>query len=69
VQADVGRLQLRSVFGVAGVFQTLGGFGGDALPRDVVLSNSRAARGVASSAGVGSRFPFHLVSHSLFITI
>lgn len=50
VQADLGRLHLRSVFGVAGVFQTVGGFRRYALPRDVVLPDSGAARGVASSA-------------------
>jgi len=47
VQGDLGRLHLRSVFRVAGVFQTVGGFGGDALPRDVVLPNSGAARRIA----------------------
>ncbi|KAL9296978.1 hypothetical protein ACSQ67_022874 [Phaseolus vulgaris] len=62
-----GGFSFEAFFGVAGVFQTLGGFGGDALPRDVVLSNSRAARGVASSAGVGSRFPFHLLLKSFVV--
>jgi len=48
VQADLGRLHHRSVFGVAGVFQTLGGFRRHALPRDLVLPDSGSARGIAS---------------------
>jgi len=49
VQADVAGVDVAGIFRLTGVLQALCSFGGYAVFGGVVCSNSRAARGPASS--------------------